>query len=120
MHYEHCLEMHDWSGDTTADNIKRDIKTLPTADVVPVVRCKDCIYFQDRYIELPDGSKRPYEKGENIVSIDVGINVGSYCKRIDYAIVHGQRDGEPSIDETRLWANPDDYCSRAESKGENR
>lgn len=90
---------------------------LPTVDVVPVVRCKDCIYFQDRYIELPDGSKRPYEKGENIVPISVGINVGSYCKRIDYAIVHGQRDGEPSVDETRLWANPDDYCSRAESKG---
>ena len=36
MHYEHCLEMHDWSGDATADNIKRDIETLPTADVVEV------------------------------------------------------------------------------------
>lgn len=36
MHYEHCLEMHDWSGDTTADNIKRDIETLPTADVEEV------------------------------------------------------------------------------------
>ena len=46
MHYEHCLEMHDWSGDTTADNIKRDIETLPTADVVPVVRCKDCKYYK--------------------------------------------------------------------------
>lgn len=42
MHYEHCLEMHDWSGDATADNIKRDIETIPTADVVEVVRCKDC------------------------------------------------------------------------------
>ena len=36
MHYEHCLEMHDWSGDATAYNIKRDIETLPTADVVEV------------------------------------------------------------------------------------
>lgn len=42
MHYEHCLEMHDWSGDATADNIKRDIETIPAADVVEVVRCKDC------------------------------------------------------------------------------
>ena len=32
------------------------------ADMVEVVRCKDCKYFQDRYIELPDGSKRPYKK----------------------------------------------------------
>ena len=44
MHYEHCLEMHDWSGDATADNIKRDIETLPTADVVEVVRCGECVF----------------------------------------------------------------------------
>ena len=57
MHYEHCLEMHDWSGDTTADNIKRDIKTLPTVDVVPVVRCKDCkhLMFSDCYGECSRG-----------------------------------------------------------------
>lgn len=40
MHYEHCLEMHDWSGDATADNIKRDIETLPAADVVEVVHAR--------------------------------------------------------------------------------
>lgn len=28
-HYQHCLEMHDWNGDSTADNIKRDIEALP-------------------------------------------------------------------------------------------
>lgn len=47
MHYQHCLDMHDWSGDTTADNIKRDIETIPTADVVEVVRCKDCVYWEN-------------------------------------------------------------------------
>ena len=36
MHYQHCLEMHDWSGDATADDIKEDIEKLPTADVVEV------------------------------------------------------------------------------------
>ena len=89
-----------------------------TADVVEVVRCKDCIYFQDRYIELPDGSKRLYKKGESSVPISVGINVGAYCTRIDYAIVHGYRDGEPSVDETRLWTKPDDFCSHGERKDE--
>ena len=49
MHYEHCLQMHDWSGDATADNIKRDIETIPTADVVEVVRCKDCTYCSEHY-----------------------------------------------------------------------
>ena len=36
MHYQHCLEMYDWSGDTTADAIKTDIETIPAADVVEV------------------------------------------------------------------------------------
>jgi hypothetical protein len=36
MHYQHCLMMHDFCGDTTADNIKTDIGTLPAADVVEV------------------------------------------------------------------------------------
>lgn len=92
------------------------INEEPISNVVEVVRCKDCIYFQDRYIELPDGSKRLYEKGENIVPLSAGINVGSYCKRIDYAIVHGHRGGEPSVDETRFWTNPDDFCSYGERK----
>jgi hypothetical protein len=47
MHYQHCLEMHDWGGDATADNIMRDIETIPTADVVEVVRCKDCVYSSE-------------------------------------------------------------------------
>lgn len=90
-----------------------------TADVTEVVRCKDCKFFQDRYvIVLLDGSKRPYKKGEDIVPLSGGINVGSYCKRIDYAIVHGYRNGEPSVDETRLWTNPDDFCSYGERKDE--
>lgn len=97
-----------------------DFDRQPTEDVIKVVRCKDCIYFQDRYIELPDGSKRPYKKGESGVPLSVGINVGSYCTRIDYAIVHGYRHGEPSVDETRLWTKPDDFCSYGERKDEKR
>lgn len=83
-------------------------------DVVEIVHCKNCIYFQDRYVELPDGSKRPYKKGESSVPVSVGINVSSYCTRIDYAIVHGYRNGEPSVDETRLWTKPDYFCSYGE------
>lgn len=101
-----------------AKAIVLDGERIPIADVTEIVRCKDCKYFQDRYIEFPDGSKRPYEKGENIVPLSVGINVGSYCTRIDYAIVHGYRNGEPSVDETRLWTKPDDFCSYGERKDE--
>ena len=97
-------------------SLREVLVDTPIADVTEVVRCKDCIYFQDRYIELTDGSKRPYKKGESIVPLSVGINVSSYCKRIDYAIVHGYRYGEPSVDETRLWTKPDDFCSYGERK----
>lgn len=34
--------------------------------LIELVRCKDCIYFQDRYVELPDGSKRPYKKAKAV------------------------------------------------------
>lgn len=84
-----------------------------------LVHCKDCIYFQKKHIRLPDGSKRPYEKGENIVPASVGINVGSYCTRIEHAIVHGYRCGEPSVDKTRLWIDADDFCSYGERNDEN-
>lgn len=41
-YYEHCLETHDYCGDSVAYDIRSNIQGLPTADVVPVVRCKDC------------------------------------------------------------------------------
>ena len=41
-YYEHCLEMHDYCGDSVAYDIRSDIQKLPTTDVVEVVRCKDC------------------------------------------------------------------------------
>lgn len=32
--------------------VKCDIESFPTADVVPIVRCKDCVYSQLRYGHL--------------------------------------------------------------------
>lgn len=74
MHYQHCLKMHDWSGDTTAYNIMQDIETIPTADVVKVVRKAvkgyegyyevdqfGRIYSVDRVISVNDNG-RQYDK----------------------------------------------------------
>ena len=44
-YYEHCLETHDYCGDSVAYDIRTNIQGLPTADVVPVVRCKDCKHY---------------------------------------------------------------------------
>lgn len=43
--YQERLRMLDYCGDTVAGNIGHAIKSLPTADVAPVVRCNDCVHY---------------------------------------------------------------------------
>lgn len=44
--YQARLRMCDYCGDTVAWNIGSEIKALPAADVAPVVRCKDCLFWK--------------------------------------------------------------------------
>ena len=39
---QHCFNVNDAKGQDVADRIEDDVVKLPTADVVEVVRCKDC------------------------------------------------------------------------------
>jgi len=82
MQYEHCLEMHDWSGDATADNIKRDIETLPTADVVEVKHAKWEINYDGYY---PYCSNCKTEPKNGVLS--------KHCPECG-AKMDGQKDGE--------------------------
>ena len=87
------------------------IDMIPTADVVEVVRCKDCIYFQPDFVLSNDGERRPYtqeekESGFGYVSIDKGINCGSRCER------HGYWE-ENKIP---VWFNENDFCSYGKRK----
>ena len=97
----------------------KQIADAPTVDAVEVVRCKDCVYWMPKHVKMNDGTIRFYERNEGIVTIEKGINVGSYCKRFDDVTVHGYRDGEPCIDKTKAWCNQDDFCSYGERR-ENR
>ena len=48
------------NGETTMECVERTISEAPTADVVEVVRCKDCerVYkYKDRYFCLNDNSE---------------------------------------------------------------
>ena len=92
------------------------IEDAPNVDAVEVVRCKDCVYWMPKHVKMNDGTIRFYERNEGIVTIEKGINVGSYCKRFDDVTVHGYRDGEPCIDKTKAWCNKDDFCSYGERK----
>lgn len=58
-----------------------EIEDAPTVEAVPVVRCKDCVYFRERHVLLADGTERDYATGEEWFAADVGINVGSQCRR---------------------------------------
>lgn len=96
-------------GEFDVDGIKYIINTYhKPADVVPVVRCGECIWWQDRQVQLIDGSCRDYMPDEPwSVTCDVGINVGSHCKK------HGFDDESGSW----FWAAANDYCSRGEKEG---
>lgn len=86
-----------------------DISTI-TADVVEVVRCKDCKYFIPEHIKLDDGTTRAYTEEEKKlplgVTADVGINCGSRCMRYLY----WEKNRIP------FWFQENDFCSYGERK----
>ena len=86
--------------------ILRIIDAQPTADVVEVVRCKDCVYFQPNYVLTNDGERRPYTDKEKehdfgIVNMEKGINCGSRCERYE----KWEENNIP------VWCNENDFCS---------
>lgn len=111
-----CFSCRHFDGDecdTFCDSYEcysPDMSKIPTADVVEVVRCKDCIWFQPEFVLTPNGERRPYteeelKNGRN-VTMDVGINCGSRCER------HGRWE-ENSIP---VWYHEDDFCSYGKRK----
>ena len=83
------------------------INNEPPVEAVPVVHCKDCIWWEGEHVLFSDGAKRPYTEEEKKncpigVTADIGINVGSKCME------------NPHI--TTLFRNANDYCSRAVRK----
>lgn len=44
--YKERLRMCDYCGGTVAWNIGYRIKELPAADVAPVVKCKNCVFYK--------------------------------------------------------------------------
>lgn len=81
------------------------IAGLPAVDAAPVVRCKECIYWMDRHVLLNDGTRRPFNPGEDDVACDVGINCGSRCMfDADY------------MDGNGPFRQKGDFCSRGVKK----
>ena len=92
------------------------VRKSPAADVVEVVRCKECKFWKDIHVLQNDGRERQYTAEEYdsdftlmtpCVSSSVGINVGSKCMYDD------QRGY--IVDKT-VFRGADDYCSKGEKR----
>lgn len=85
-------------------------RIAPTADVVEVVRCKDCKHFQPCFVMTADGERRPYTEEEikkgKMVTGDIGINCGSRCERFGY----WEENKIP------VWYSENDFCSYGERR----
>ena len=68
--YQERLRMLDYCGDTVAWNIGGEIKSIPAADVAPVVRCRWCRFWDgEGRCEAPvNGLVREYTKESDFCS----------------------------------------------------
>lgn len=91
-------------------NGHRIVRIHPSADVAPVVRCKDCKWFVPKHIRLDDGSTREYTEEEKKLPLgvpgNVGINCGSRCMRY----ISWLENSVP------VWVQENDFCSYGERK----
>ena len=63
LHDEDTTEWRKWSTILAErSTFKYDVADAPPADVVPVVRCKDCKYYEEHHYELE--GEPPYIKGK--------------------------------------------------------
>lgn len=73
-----------------------------------IVHCKDCIYWKQPCVRLPNGKYRDYFPGEEYVTISSGINVGGCCAKYD----------PYRINEFPHFMGKNDFCSQGVMRGE--
>ena len=79
MHSQNCFNSCNSKGQDVADLILDDIVTIPTADVVEVVRCKDC----QHWFKLKCYVKNRTEKGNKNIHSCYADDFCSYGERMD-------------------------------------
>lgn len=96
---------------------KEMLEDAPTIDAVPVVRCKDCKWYDPPHIDHGGGKRTDVEDDYPHVPLSVGINVSGRCMNTlrEYCCNHDREDPD---DYERLvkFRNRMDYCSDGERK----
>ena len=105
-----------WWDDEEKKIFDEIIDLQPAADVVPVVRCKDCIYYDPPHVKN-NGVRYEYDEmpadafdalGTGLVNAEYGINIGGRCC-VDYYCKNYS-------DDKRVFVREDNYCGRAERR----
>lgn len=91
------------------NEMRERLKRIPAADVREVVTCGECVYWQKPQVWQNDGTFRDYQPGEyesggsfGGVSIEVGVNFGSFCALYD----------REHKNELPQFMNENDFCSK--------
>lgn len=67
------------NGETRMKCVERAIKAIPTADVVEVVRCKDCIHSSNMPLGLCYLHTEPYDNAKGYKGDAVCVEPNDYC-----------------------------------------
>lgn len=98
-------------------HVLAEVDIAPAVDAVPVVRCKDCKWYDPPHIDHGGGKRTDVEDDSPHVPLSVGINVGGRCMNTlrEYCCNHDREDPD---DYERLvkFRNRMDYCSDGERK----
>ena len=110
------MPIHDAIRLDEIENLQSIALDIESVDAVPVVRCRECVYFRDAHVRTNDGQMKSYDEfppeafgrlGTGDVTSDYGINVGSQCL-VDCNRGYGE-------DKT-VFRSANDFCSRGVRK----
>jgi hypothetical protein len=98
---------------TKKEAIEAIITKYLEGDIVPVVRCKDCLYYHKPHVLCYDGTEKDYSEfpPEAFVTIgwgvngDYGINIGGKCEK--------EKNAGYRVDKS-VFRQPGDFCSYGE------
>ena len=114
---QYCTDFDSYDGlrcrACHADDMLSLVDDVLSVDAVPVVRCKDCVFFKDRHVLTRDGQEKSYAEMPKealdgmFATSEYGINVGSQCL-VDC--------GKGYVDDKSVYREPGDFCSRGVRK----
>lgn len=82
-----------------------------------IVHCKDCKWYDPPHIKYNNGTRENVDEDAELVTADVGVNVGGKCIAMHkiYCTAH-DRENPNDYEEIVMFRSPDDYCSYGEKQ----